>query len=56
MQALYDDEYGILRLMSALPSEQSKLSVYESLGDFSEQTPWFIRLKKWLFEGKHIQG
>jgi hypothetical protein len=52
MQPLYHDEYGVLRLMSTLSSDQQAQSPYGFLEDCSEQSSWFIRLKKRLFEDK----
>ena len=45
MQPLYNDEYGILRLMSTLTSDEQRQSQYGSLEDLPESISWFTEFK-----------
>ncbi|MBP6103554.1 MAG: hypothetical protein KA508_00565 [Gammaproteobacteria bacterium] len=49
MQPLYNDEYGILSLVSTQPLDQQSRLRYGSLEGFPKPTPWFIRTKRWFF-------
>ncbi len=53
MQSLYEDPYGILRLVSTQPSEQKASSPFQSSEDFMKSISWFDRIGRWSLFAKN---
>ena len=47
---LYEDDYGVLELMSTQTLDQPSRSQDRSVEEVSKSLPWFVRIRAWFLK------